>query len=53
VKEDLTKKRYDIFKQSTTKFGPKNVWSVGGVIEIKIGNVVHSAINDSDFKEIA
>lgn len=44
VKEDLTRKRIDIFKYAIAKF-PKNVWTVDGIIKVRTEKGVIS-VND-------
>lgn len=47
-KEDLTKRRLDLLKYASVKFGFRNVWSTGGIVKIKIGGEIFSVKSKDD-----
>lgn len=52
IVEDLTKKKYQLFKRTSDHFGFRNVWTTDGVIKIKAKDKIHSIRNDEDLKEL-
>ena len=41
IKEDLTLRRVEVYKQACAKFGPSNVWSSGGMVVCKANERIY------------
>lgn len=52
IKEDLTKKRYNIFKDAVRQFGFKNVWSSNGRIKIKSNERTYLVTTWTHYEEL-
>lgn len=52
IREDLTKKRFDILNAAKKKFGLKNTWSRDGVIYIKTRSGLSSVNTMKEFNEL-
>jgi hypothetical protein len=48
ITEDLTKLRYQLMKNASKKFGPKNVWSSDGKIFVKLDNSIKVIRSNDD-----
>ena len=52
VTENLTRTRYDLYKQALEKFGKTNVWTIEGRIVIKVDNTKHYVTTHDEFSSV-
>lgn len=52
IKEDLTKKRYNLFKYAAETFGFKNTWTINGSVKVKHNGTVHKIKCRSDCDDL-
>lgn len=52
IREDLTRRRMQLFNKAKTLHGPKNVWTSDGAILVKTGNVVKKIVFERDLQNL-